>query len=163
MNIVAEKWDEILQTIKIDHDLSDISFDTWLKPLKVYSVEGNIVTILVPSEQVGLNYINKKYKLPLQVTISELTGIDRCEVQFILSDDVKKITSKNLISNDTRFEEANLNPRYTFGTFVVGSNNKFAHAASLAVAESQSTLYLRRCWSWKDTLNAFHCPFYIRT
>ena len=113
MNIVAEKWDEILQTIKIDHDLSDISFDTWLKPLKVYSVEGNIVTILVPSEQVGLNYINKKYKLPLQVTISELTGIDRCEVQFILSDDVKKITSKNLISNDTRFEEANLNPRYT--------------------------------------------------
>ena len=135
MNIVAEKWDEILQTIKIDHDLSDISFDTWLKPLKVYSVEGNIVTILVPSEQVGLNYINKKYKLPLQVTISELTGIDRCEVQFILSDDVKKITSKNLISNDTRFEEANLNPRYTFG------NNKFAHAASLAVAESPGEIY----------------------
>ena len=141
MNIVAEKWDEILQTIKIDHDLSDISFDTWLKPLKVYSVEGNIVTILVPYEQVGLNYINKKYKLPLQVTISELTGIDRCEVQFILSDDVKKITSKNLISNDTRFEEANLNPRYTFGTFVVGSNNKFAHAASLAVAESPGEIY----------------------
>ena len=141
MNIVAEKWDEILQTIKIDHDLSDISFDTWLKPLKVYSVEGNIVTILVPSEQVGLYYINKKYKLPLQVTISELTGIDRCEVQFILSDDVKKITSKNLISNDTRFEEANLNPRYTFGTFVVGSNNKFAHAASLAVAESPGEIY----------------------
>lgn len=141
MNIVAEKWDEILQTIKIDHDLSDISFDTWLKPLKVYSVEENIVTILVPSEQVGLNYINKKYKLPLQVTISELTGIDRCEVQFILSDDVKKITSKNLISNDTRFEEANLNPRYTFGTFVVGSNNKFAHAASLAVAESPGEIY----------------------
>ena len=168
MNIVAEKWDEILQTIKIDHDLSDISFDTWLKPLKVYSVEGNIVTILVPSEQVGLNYINKKYKLPLQVTISELTGIDRCEVQFILSDDVKKITSKNLISNDTRFEEANLNPRYTFGTFVVGSNNKFAHAASLAVAESPGEIYnplfiYGRCWSWKDTLNAFHCPFYIRT
>ncbi len=141
MNIVAEKWDEILQTIKIDHDLSDISFDTWLKPLKVYSVEGNIVTILVPSEQVGLNYINKKYKLPLQETISELTGIDRCEVQFILSDDVKKITSKNLISNDTRFEEANLNPRYTFGTFVVGSNNKFAHAASLAVARSPGEIY----------------------
>lgn len=43
MNIVAEKWDEILQTIKIDHDLSDISFDTWLKPLKVYSVEGNLL------------------------------------------------------------------------------------------------------------------------
>ncbi|MFR1113191.1 MAG: chromosomal replication initiator protein DnaA, partial [Blautia sp.] len=141
MNIVTEKWDEILQTIKIDHDLSDISFDTWLKPLKVYSVEDNIVTILVPSEQVGLNYVNKKYKLPLQVTISELTGIERCEVQFVLSDEVKKKSSKNIISNDTRFEEANLNPRYTFNTFVVGSNNKFAHAASLAVAESPGEIY----------------------
>ena len=141
MNIVTEKWDEILQTIKIDHDLSDISFDTWLKPLKVYSVEDNIVTILVPSEQVGLNYVNKKYKLPLQVTISELTGIERCEVQFVLSDEVKKKSSKNIISNDTRFEEANLNPRYTFNTFVVGSNNKFAHAASLSVAESPGEIY----------------------
>ena len=57
MNIVAEKWDEILQIIKIEHDLSDVSFNTWLKPLKIYSVEGNLVTILVPSAQIGLNIL----------------------------------------------------------------------------------------------------------
>ena len=144
MNIVAEKWDEILQTVKIEYDLSDISFNTWIKPLKLYSVEGNVVTILVPSEQVGLNYINKRYKLPLQVVICEYMGIeniDDCEINFILSDDIKKKAPKKAVSNDTRFEEANLNPRYTFDTFVVGSNNKFAHAASLAVAESPGEIY----------------------
>ena len=144
MNIVAEKWDEILQTVKIEYDLSDISFNTWIKPLKLYSVEGNVVTILVPSEQVGLNYINKRYKLPLQVVICEYMGIennDDCEINFILSVDIKKKAPKKAVSNDTRFEEANLNPRYTFDTFVVGSNNKFAHAASLAVAESPGEIY----------------------
>ena len=84
MNIVAEKWDEILQTVKIEYDLSDISFNTWIKPLKLYSVEGNVVTILVPSEQVGLNYINKRYKLPLQVVICEYMGIEN--IDDILAD-----------------------------------------------------------------------------
>ena len=47
MNKVVEKWDEILQIVKTEHDLSDVSFKTWLKPLTVYQVEGNIVTIIV--------------------------------------------------------------------------------------------------------------------
>ena len=72
MNTVIEKWDEILNIVKTEHDLSEVSFNTWLKPLKVYEVNGNVVTIIVPSEQVGLSYITKKYKLPLQVTISEV-------------------------------------------------------------------------------------------
>ncbi len=42
-----------------EHDLSDVSFNTWLKPLTVYEVVDNVVTIIVPSEQVGLNYISK--------------------------------------------------------------------------------------------------------
>ena len=71
MNKVVEKWDEILQIVKTEHDLSDVSFNTWLKPLTVYEVVDNVVTIIVPSEQVGLNYISKKYKLPLRVTISD--------------------------------------------------------------------------------------------
>ncbi len=144
MNIVEEKWDEILQTVKMEYDLSDISFNTWIKPLRVYRVEGNVVTILVPSEQVGLNYISKRYKLPLQVVICEYLGIeniDECEIRFVLSEDIKKQPPKKTVSNDTRFEEANLNPRYTFDTFVVGNNNKFAHAASLAVAESPGEIY----------------------
>ena len=56
--------------------MAAVSFDTWLKPLKVYEVKDNVVTILVPSEQmVMIHIISKKYKLPLQVTICEVTGM----------------------------------------------------------------------------------------
>ena len=44
MNKVVEKWDEILQIVKTEHDLSDVSFNTWLKPLTVYEVVDNVVT-----------------------------------------------------------------------------------------------------------------------
>ena len=70
MDKVIEKWDEILQTVKRDYNISDVAFNTWLKPLEVYDVTDNVITILVPSEQVVLiNLLNKKYKLLLQVTI----------------------------------------------------------------------------------------------
>ena len=143
MNKVVEKWDEILQIVKTEHDLSDVSFNTWLKPLTVYEVVDNVVTIIVPSEQVGLNYISKKYKLPLQVTISEVTGMENCDINFILPEDVpkKEEVSPKAQSQDARCEEAHLNPKYTFDTFVVGSNNKFAQAAALAVAESPGDTY----------------------
>ena len=146
MSTVIEKWDEILEIVKKEHDLSDVRFDTWLKPLKVYDVNGNVVTIIA-SDQVRLSYINKNYKLPLQVTISEVTGMADCEVKFILPEDVpaKKSTSDITPDQDNRFkdrcEEANLNPKYTFNTFIVGSNNKLAQAAALAVAESPGNTY----------------------
>ena len=146
MSTVIEKWDEILGIVKKEHDLSDVRFDTWLKPLKVYDVSGNVVTI-VASDQVRLSYINKNYKLPLQVTISEVTGMTDCEVKFILPEDVpaKKSISDAAPDQDNRFkarcEEANLNPKYTFNTFIVGSNNKLAQAAALAVAESPGNTY----------------------
>lgn len=60
MDKVIEKWDEILQTVKRDYNISDVAFNTWLKPLEVYDVTDNIITILVPSEQVVLiNLLNK--------------------------------------------------------------------------------------------------------
>ena len=142
MNVIEEKWDEILNIVRTEHELSDVSFNTWLVPLKVHSVDKNIVTIIVPSQQVGLNYISKKYTLPLQVAIGEATGMMNCQVRFVLQADVE--TAKPLPNQDpnaTRWEEARLNRKYTFDTFVVGSNNKFAHAASLAAAESPGEVY----------------------
>lgn len=147
MNIVMEKWDDILKTVKTEYDLSDVAFNTWLKPLKVYEVEGNVVTILVPSEQtVLISVITKKYKLPLQVTISEIAGMDDCDIRFILPENIpeKKNPSYNNTKNaqqNQRFEEAHLNPKYTFDTFIVGSNNKLAQAAALAVAEFPGITY----------------------
>lgn len=145
MNKVIEKWDEILQIVKIEYDVADVAFNTWLKPLKVYQVEGNVVTILVPSEQMVLiNIITKKYKLPLQVTICEVVGMSDCEIRFILPEDVPKKENSsynNGSAQDQRCEEAHLNPKYTFDSFIVGSNNKFAQAAALAVAESPGDTY----------------------
>lgn len=144
MNVIQEKWDEILNIVKTEHELSDVSFNTWLVPLKIHDVDTdkNIVTIIVPSKQVGLDYISKKYTLPLQVAIGEVTGIIDWKVEFVLEKDVT--IQKNLPGQDTnatRLEEAGLNPKYTFDTFVVGGNNKFAHAASLAAAESPGEIY----------------------
>ena len=50
MNILEDKWEEVLTTVKIEHELSQISFDTWLKPLTIlkYDKEGNKTCILVP-------------------------------------------------------------------------------------------------------------------
>ena len=144
MDKILEKWDEILSTVKHEHDISDISFDTWIRPLEVYGVEGNTLYILVPSEQMTLSYISKKYYLPLKVAIAEIIGTEY-EIQFILPEQTKNIRPSNNKGKKTPEPEAskrsNLNPNYTFDTFVVGSNNRFAQSASLAVAESPGEAY----------------------
>ena len=143
---ILEKWDAILLNIKEEHDVTDVSYKTWLLPLKPYSVDKHILTILVP-DALFLEYVKKKYEFLLKVTIEELTGIS-CEITFIPKDSIKEEEpEKKLIQNHTAavsqlaIQNANLNPRYTFDTFVVGKNNNLAHAASLAVAESPGEIY----------------------
>lgn len=144
MDKILEKWDEILHNIKTEHDISDISFDTWIRPLEVYGIDGNTLYILVPSEQMTLSYISKKYYLPLKVAVAEIIGIEY-EIQFILPEQTKNIRSKNNVGKKQPLSEkannSNLNSNYTFDTFVVGSNNRFAQSASLAVAESPGEAY----------------------
>ena len=144
MHIIQEKWPEILNMVKTEHDVSPVSFSAWLVSLEVYKVEGNVVTIVVTNGSMALNYINKKYLLPLQVAIIETTGEDY-EISLVLPEDIKEeIPEPAPISDSTlngNIVKAGLNPRYTFDTFVVGSNNKMAHAASLAVAESPGEAY----------------------
>lgn len=143
MDQVIEKWDEILNTVKTEHEISDVSFDTWMRPLEVFGIEGNNLYILVPSEQMALSYISKKYYLPLKVAVAEITGIE-FDIEFILPEQAKtlhtsKVPKKQSTSLNTA--ESNLNPNYTFETFVVGNNNRFAQSASLAVAESPGEAY----------------------
>ena len=146
MNIVSKKWDEIIHKLKIEHGLSDVSFKTWIAPLKVYDVIDSVVYILVPLKA-SVDYITQKYLLPFQVCIAEITEKE-FEVKFISTDDTTKLNSKSNEESHRKsrlqqnvFEQANLNPKYTFDTFVVGGNNNFAHAASLAVAESPGEIY----------------------
>ena len=142
MELIEQKWDEILLKVKEEHELTDVSFNTWLKPLEVYSIQNERVYILVSSEQMGLSYIKKKYYLPLKVAVAEVTGIEY-EVEFVLPDQAKKLTMHHPRKTPTteEAERSNLNPNYTFDTFVVGNNNRFAHSASLAVAETPGEVY----------------------
>ena len=145
MDKVIEKWDEILTTVKNEHELSEVSFDTWIRPLNVYAIEDDKLYIIVPSGQMGLSYISKKYFLPLMVAITEITGIEY-DIHFNLPDQAQSLNLKNK-NNITakpqavKGDHSNLNPNYTFDTFVVGNNNRFAQSAALAVAESPGESY----------------------
>jgi len=142
MEKVIEKWNQILNTVKKEHEISDISFDTWMRPLEVYAVEGNTLYILAPFEQMALSYIQKKYYLPLKVAIGEILG-EEYDIQFILPEHAKSLNIKKPTKKVASLNGANsnLNPNYTFETFVVGNNNRFAQSASLAVAESPGETY----------------------
>lgn len=149
LETLKEKWDEILNFLKVEHEISDVSFKTWLLPLEIYTVEqpGNVVKIIVP-DATFLGYIKKKYSFLLTIAIEEVTSV-KCAVDFIVQDQVMELSARSnqLINsnqnsvNPATQQNANLNPKYTFDTFVVGSNNNLAHAASLAVAESPGEIY----------------------
>jgi len=146
MNNVKEKWPEIIEKLRIEHSLSDVSYNTWIVPLKVYEVIDNTVYIMVTLNE-SLDYITKKYLNPFKVCIAEVTDTEY-DIKFIVDNDssleeLEKLVTKNIktLKPKSAFENANLNEKYVFDTFVVGGNNNFAHAASLAVAESPGLVY----------------------
>ncbi|MDE6220847.1 MAG: chromosomal replication initiator protein DnaA [Lachnospiraceae bacterium] len=149
MNEIRDRWNEIKDLIKDEYDLTDISFNNWVEPLQFYKVEDDIVTILIPSAQARLlKYIQKNYYFCFKATISELMNHEY-DVVFIAEEDAiaerKEASSESnqpkKSVNNLKYENANLNNKYKFDTFVVGSNNKFAHSAALAVAESPGEAY----------------------
>ena len=142
MDFIKENWDLIKETLRTEYDLSDISYKTWVKPLTFHSVKDDVVTIMIPSDQAhALKYISSKYKSYFQVTISEMMD-HTYDISFILESDVndEMMTPPGAVYT-INYENAHLNPKYRFDTFVVGNNNKFAHSASLAVAESPGEAY----------------------
>ena len=144
MENIRDKWETIKETVRKEYDLSEISYTTWIAPLKFYKIENDTVIVSIPSDQShALKYISGKYKSYFQVTITEMMN-HNYDVSFILEKDQEgeetssETKDPNYLIN---YENSNLNPKYKFDTFVVGSSNKFAHSASLAVAESPGVTY----------------------
>ncbi len=145
MDSIKKKWDEIKETVRKEYELTDVSYDTWIKPLRFYDVKENTVIIMIPSDQAhALNYISSKYKSFFKVIISEMMD-HTYDISFVLEKKAikneKKAEPASKPSNHIHYENANLNPKYKFDTFVVGSNNKLAHSAALAAAESPGEVY----------------------
>ena len=146
MHFIGENWDMIKQTIHKEYDLTNISYTTWIEPLQFSDVRNDTVYIQIPAGQAhALNYISNKYGSYFKVTISEMMDHDY-EVSFILEKEKNRdleadFKSPSSNTGNVNYEQANLNPKYKFDTFVVGNNNKFAHSACLAVAESPGNAY----------------------
>lgn len=150
LQTLIDKWDLILSTFKEEHEIIDVSFKTWIKPLKIYKLDGNVLTLTFSSleddastDERSIVYIEKRYLKFLEVTVCEVMNK---EYQVIImssaekkEDELKKKTSS--VSTDNSLASQNLNPNYTFDTFVIGTNNNLAHAASLAVAETPGQIY----------------------
>ncbi|MCI8639195.1 MAG: chromosomal replication initiator protein DnaA [Coprococcus sp.] len=154
METMKKNWLTIIQKLKEEYFLSNISFETWIRPLEIYDIADNILYLSVPFKA-SIEHIRNKYLLPLQVCIAEVTGVEY-DITFIAKDmtetelSLYHIPSKPLANEESSLKNkrmasspnmSNLNPKYTFDTFVVGGNNNFAHAASLAVAESPGEVY----------------------
>jgi len=143
MNIVQENWDQILEKMKAEYCTSSVAFNTWIAPLTVFEVNDNNVFILVNIEP-SLEHIEKKYHLAFKVCIAEVTGKEY-DVFFVTNKREEIETKKDIVEKAKKvnalYENANLNPRYTFDTFVEGKNNHFALAASVAVSEAPGEVY----------------------
>lgn len=139
MDDIASMWEDILLSVKNDYEIADVSFNTWLAPLKIVSVDGNELTVMASDEtdEMAINYISKKYEKPLITKIADMTGKEY-NIHFILANqlDTKTEVSQEDLLRNPNYMNSNLNDKYTFDSFVVGNNNRFAQNAALAVAET---------------------------
>ena len=146
-NFITENWDTILSLIIQQQGLTEVAVNTWIRPFKVHEVTDDTVTfVLEPplNDERAISFVKHKfYDLFIQEAIFELTG-KHYSVDFMLQKDLKQAGQEPAPAPQKVKENhsiSNLNPKYTFDTFVVGNNNKLAHAASVAVAEAPAESY----------------------
>lgn len=131
-------WNKTLDILR--EELSETSFETWLKTTRLISCTDHKATIAVPNE-FAKEWLETRYHHLIQDTLHLILN-EEVNLNFITSDqeslyrDKPPKHVKNQNSLSTR-----LNPKYTFETFVIGNSNRFTHAASLAVAESPANAY----------------------
>lgn len=139
--------DELLIKLKglLEGEISQISYDTWIKPLEIEKIENDNIVFIATSE-FQQDFIENKFN---SLILNTLKYITNKELTFSViekskeEDEGKIISNKNPNVSDIEIENnhSTLNIKYTFETFVVGNNNRFAHAAALAVGNEPGNSY----------------------
>lgn len=137
-------WQETLEKLKTE--LSKPSFETWFSSTHLFLIEGDTVVISVPNE-FARDWLESRYAPLIRSSIQSIIGYS-VNLRFIVpssegspSQDYAPPKPASFVmpeQPETSFKSLN---KYTFDTFVIGNSNRFAHAASLAVAESPAKSY----------------------
>ncbi|MCI9069552.1 chromosomal replication initiator protein DnaA [Clostridium sp.] len=135
-------WEKTLNIIK--GELTEVSFNTWIKSCEPFCISANTIKISVPNSFTK-DILEKRYK-DLVINSIEAACSKTYDLEFLIASEVQETDEKNTVKDDisvTVSDEmsSTLNPKYTFDSFVIGNSNRFAHAASLAVAESPAKAY----------------------
>lgn len=145
MENLEDLWGKTLAAI--EKKISKPSFDTWLKSTKAVSLHGKTLVIEAPND-FARDWLDGNYKELLTDILYDLIGEplnlkftipDAYPESHLLEQQEKKKKVIQEVPHPT--SQSMLNPKYTFDTFVIGSGNRFAHAASLAVAEAPAKAY----------------------
>lgn len=138
--------EELLTKVKelLKEEVSNISFETWIKPLGIKSVEKDTVVFTVNSEY-QKDFIENRYS---ELIINTLRYISNKEWSFTVIDVSKEDDNNSIVKSkpevspeEMSTNHSSLNPKYRFETFVVGNNNRFANAAALAVSHNPADAY----------------------
>jgi chromosomal replication initiator protein len=141
-NIVQKKWNEILEFIKNEYGISNVSYKTWISSLYIKKIEDNTVYITSDDSNIteNFNHISSKYGIFIQTAINEVTEGDyNIKFDNVTEDTVSAGPVVNV--KVPHNQGLPLNPDYTFDNFVVSKNNQLAHATALKAAESPGDIY----------------------
>ncbi len=134
-------WDKILQHMQ--RRINPHSFMTWFRPTHLESADENRLLVRVPNRNFRKK-LTETYGEFIEAVLNEV-GMAHLRVEFVCTEPDPPQLAANPVARQARLDfdsvDHQLNPRYTFDTFVVGGSNQFAHAASFAVAQQPSKAY----------------------